>query len=164
MSSPKWLLTVSVSPWWALVASYLSWDSPKLASRSDPDSFKLLLPPCVLECMWFWCVLFKARVSIFHSPLDILKVNSWTSKPNLLGACLPVQIPWLGNLLWNSDPLLLGLKLCNGNYSSFCGPLTWGYESWVYCSYTPLTCLVVPSYLQLSFLVGSNLWHRYFCK
>ena len=104
--------------------------SPRSSGGSDPGSFQVTasaLDPGAGEIL---CVTFTNRVSIFYSPLAFLKVSpTGLQSQAFWGLVFLVQDPRLGSLMWNSDPSLLGKKLCNCYYPPICGPLTWVFES-----------------------------------
>ena len=74
-SSPKWLLPVSMFPGWVPVASVSSGDSPRSAGVSDPGSFQITASVLGFGACEILCVPFNSGVSIFHSPLGLLKVS-----------------------------------------------------------------------------------------
>ena len=105
--------------------------SPGGSPRQQEDliqvPFKLLLLPWVPEHMRF-CVCLLRVESPSHSSLALLKVSPAGLQSQMFwGLVFPVQDPWLGSPVWESDDLLIEENLCNCNYSPILLP--WGYRS-----------------------------------
>ena len=104
-------------------------DSPRSASRSDPGSFQITASLLRLGAYEILYLPFKNRVSVSYSPLALLYANFSGLQSQmfwgLLFLCRGLRLP------------LLGGNLCNCNYPSFCGSLTCGCRSCLYCISTP---------------------------
>lgn len=146
MNSSKWLLPVPTSPGWATVAFYLSQWRSRSASRFDPGSYQITASVLDSRACKIWFLPFKNEVSIFPSPLGLLKVSPAGFHSQMFWS-LPSQCrtPRLGSLMWDSDLSLLCENLCSCSYSGFGSP-TWEYRISLYhVSTPPIHLVMVPS-------------------
>ena len=109
MSSQKWLLPDSLSPWGAPVASCLSWRLSESASGSDHAPLKTVASVLGDKACEVWVMPFESRESIpvafwFSQTQDFLVFKAKCSE-GLSSWC---RIPRLGSLVWGSDPLVCG--------------------------------------------------------
>ena len=132
LRSPKWPLSTSASPEWALVASFLTRQLFKTSKGSDPAPFIWQPLLCILERVRFCVCPLKSRVSVFCSPLGFqmqvslafktrrVLFKAWGPLPHAVppvwGAQYGTWAPHLGRI-----PAVRIIILFVGHHTNRCG-------------------------------------------
>lgn len=114
----------------------------------------IYIPSCLLplqvqqvgltRVLFYYCLWVHALLG-----LNLFPIALWlTFRVKCPGAIFPAQDLQVGNLILGLDSLLLTKKLCNSDYSSFCGSHM-DLGSWLYHTSTPPTHLIVIPFLSL---------------
>lgn len=100
----------------------------------------------VLEYVRFFFVLFETEISIFLSPLILLKVSP--SGLQLWGLVFLVQDPQAGRPSMGLKPLVPLEEFLQCNYSPVCESLTLDYGTSLYCKSANPVCFIVVHFLS----------------